>query len=253
MKPYIHHTALVSPEAKIGENVEIGPYSIIHPNVVIGSRTKIGAYCELGLPTLLGDGSPLVIGTDSMIRSYSTFYESSSFGNYLVTGHRVVVREKTRAGVSFQIGTACEIQGDCSIGDHVRFQSDVFVGKKTVIGNFVWALPDVVLTNDPTPPSDLIIGCTIEDYVCLSADCLVLPGVVVGKNALVAAKACVTKNVPEKMLVAGVPAKIVGEASRVLLRDGSKKPAYPWTQHFFRGYPNSVINQWKSKSGEHHD
>jgi acetyltransferase-like isoleucine patch superfamily enzyme len=156
----------------------------------------------------------------------------------------VTVRERTIAGASFQIGTLSEIQGDCTVGDYVRFQSNVFVGKKTIIGNFVWILPYVVLTNDPTPPSDVLMGCTIEDYASVAAASVVLPGITVGHHSLVAAQACVTKDVPPNMVVAGVPAVIIGKANSIKLRDGSGRPAYPWTQHFTRGYPSSITKHW---------
>jgi acetyltransferase-like isoleucine patch superfamily enzyme len=246
----VHVSSFVSPEAKIGVDVEIGPFSVIHGNVVLGNRVKIGAYCELGVSTSLGDGTPLIIGDDSLIRSHSVFYESSTFGDGLTTGHHVTVREKTMAGLGFQIGTSSEIQGDCSVGDYVRFQSNVFVGKKTTIGNFVWILPYVVLTNDPTPPSNVLMGCTIEDYASIAAASVVLPGVVVGHHSLVAAHACVTKNVPPNRVVAGVPARVVGNTQSIKLRDGSGRPAYPWTQHFTRGYPASVTTDWEIMNGE---
>lgn len=247
----IHPTAYISPGAKLGEGVEIGPFSVVHENVILGERTKVGAHCELGLPTPLGDGTPLLIGDDSLIRSHSVFYESSLFGPGLTTGHRVTVREKTIVGSGFQLGTSSEIQGDCSIGDYVRFQSNVFVGKKTTIGNFVWILPYVVLTNDPTPPSNVLMGCTIEDYASIAAAAVVLPGVTVGHHSLVAAQACVTKNVSPNMVVAGVPARVIGKASDIKLRDGSGEPAYPWTRHFTRGYPTSITEHWISEDGEH--
>lgn len=240
----VHESAIISPDSKMGEDIEIGPYSIVHGNVVLGDRVKIGAYCELGVPTTLGDGSPLSISNDSLIRSHAVFYESSSFGSGLVTGHRVTVRENTIAGESFQIGSSSEIQGDCVIGDYVRFQSNVFVGKKTTIGNFVWILPCVVLTNDPTPPSEVLLGCTIEDFASISAAALVLPGVTVGHHSVVAAKACVTKNVPPGKVVAGVPARVLSDAGAIQLRDGSGRSAYPWTRHFSRGYPSSVTQEW---------
>lgn len=246
----IHSSSFVSPDAKLGVDVEIGPFSVIHGNVVLGNRVKVGAYCELGISTPLGDGTPLIIGDDSTIRSHSIFYESSSFGLGLTTGHRVTVREKTIAGTGFQIGTLSEIQGDCFVGDYVRFQSNVFVGKKTTIGNFVWILPYVVLTNDPTPPSNVLMGCTIEDYASIAAASVVLPGVTVGHHSLVAAHACVTKNVPPNMVVAGGPARVVGDTQSIKLRDGSDRPAYPWTQHFTRGYPASVTAQWTKQNGE---
>jgi len=246
----IHPSSYVSPEAKLGDDVEIGPFCLIHANVYLGNRVKVSAYCELGVSTPLGDGSPLIISDDSLIRSHSVFYESSSFGVGLTTGHRVTVREKTIAGAGFQIGTLSEIQGDCSVGDYVRFQSNVFVGKKTTIGNFVWVLPYVVLTNDPTPPSDVLIGCTIEDYASIAAASVVLPGVTVGHHALVAAQACVTKDVAPGKVVAGVPARVIGDAKNIKLRDGSGRSAYPWARHFTRGYPVSVTAEWTSDNGE---
>ena len=241
----IHPTANVSPFADIGENVLIGPSTIIHPNVVIGKNSRVEAFCELGVATPLGDKSPLVIGEGALIRSHSIFYESSSIGSGLVTGHNVIVRENTVAGCNFQIGTNTEIQGDCKIGNYVRFQSNVFVGKKTTINDFAWVLPYVVFTNDPTPPSDTLLGAYVEEFACICAGSLILPGVRIGKSSLVAAAACVTKDVPAGKVVAGNPAKVLKDTTEVKLKDGSNKPAYPWTSHFERGYPDDVTSEWK--------
>ena len=246
----IHPSSYVSSEAKLGDYSEVGPFSIIHANVILGNRVKVGSHCELGLSSPLSDGTPLVVGDDSLIRSHSVFYESSSFGPGLTTGHHVIVRERTIAGFGFQIGTQSEIQGNCSVGNYVRFQSNVFVGKMTTIGNFVWILPYVVLTNDPTPPSNVLRGCTIEDYASIAAAAVVLPGVTVGHHSLVAAQACVTKNVPPNMVVAGVPAREVGETESIKLRDGSGRSAYPWTQHFTRGYPDAIVASWTKNDRE---
>jgi acetyltransferase-like isoleucine patch superfamily enzyme len=241
----IHQTAIVSPNAVIGATSTIGPYSIIYDNVVIGENVVIGAYCEIGVPTDLDNASPLRIGDNSLIRSHSVFYESSAFGHSLVTGHRVTVRENTVAGVNFQIGTLTEIQGDCIIGNYVRFQSNIFVGKLTNIEDFVWVLPYVIFTNDPTPPSNDLIGCTVKKFSIISAGSTILPGIVVGQGALVAANSCVTKNIPDGKLVVGNPAKIVKDVSEVTLRDGSNLPAYPWTNHFSRGYPPGIFDKLK--------
>ena len=241
----IHPTALISPKARIAESARVGPFSIVHANVVLAENTVIESYCELGLATPLSDGSPLRVGENSWVRSHSVLYEGSSFGAGLVTGHRVTVGEGTVAGINFQLGTLSEVQGDCQIGDHVRFQSSVFVGRKSRIGNFVWILPNAVLTNDPTPPSDVLLGCSIEDYASIAAMAVILPGVTVGKHSLVAAHACVSKNVPAHRVVAGVPARVVGETRAVKRRDGSDLPAYPWPMHFHRGYPKDVVAMWR--------
>lgn len=241
----IHPTAIVSSNAKIGSDISIGPFSIIHDNVVIGDKVTIGSHCEIGVHTNLGDGSPLILGNNSLIRSHSIFYESSKFADGLITGHRVTVRENTIAGLAFQIGSSTEIQGDCSIGNHVRFQSNIFVGKTTIIGNFVRIAPYVVLTNDPTPPSDILMGCVIGDYASISAAAVILPGVNIGCHSLIAAHACVTKDVPQDMVAAGIPARIICKTSSIKLRDGTERPAYPWTLHFKRGFPEEITNEWE--------
>ena len=248
----IHPSSYVSPHTILGDDVEIGPFCVIHDNVVLMDQVTIGSYCELGVRSSVSQISeqptktnpPLIIGANSFIRSHSIFYEASVFGEGLTTGHRVTVRENTKAGVGFQIGTLTEIQGDCVVGDHVRFQSNIFVGKETVIGNFVWILPYVVLTNDPTPPSDKLVGCVIEDYATLCAASIILPGILVGHHSLVGAAACVTKNVEPHMAVVGNPAKIIGKTKDIKLRDGSGRAAYPWVTHFKRGYPESVVAEW---------
>ena len=72
-----------------------------------------------------------------------------------------------------------------------------------------------------------------------------MPGVRIGKSSLVAAAACVTKDVPAGKVVAGNPAKVLKDTTEVKLKDGSNKPAYPWTSHFERGYPDDVTSEWK--------
>lgn len=240
----IHPSAFISPKAQLGSNIEVGPFSIVHDDVVLHDGVRIEGFCEIGVPTALGDGSPLTMGEGCLVRSHSIFYKSSTIGKELVTGHHVVVREMTSIGAGCQLGSFSELQGDCTLGDYTKLQSGVFIGKASQIGNFVRISPHVIITNDPTPPSEVLLGCQIEDYASLSAGSMLLPGVKVGEHSLVAAHALVTKDVPPYMVVAGVPARIMGEASAIKLRDGSDEPAYPWTTHFTRGYPTEVTRHW---------
>jgi acetyltransferase-like isoleucine patch superfamily enzyme len=240
----IHPTAIVSSGAKLGENVSVGPFTVIHDNVHIGSGTRIDGYCELGYPTPLANGLPLIISNDSVIRSHSVFYMGSHFGDGLITGHRVTVREKTKAGKNLQIGTLGDIQGHCEIGDYVRFHSNVHIGQHSRIGNFVWIFPYVVLTNDPHPPSDVKMGVTIDDFAAIATMSIVLPGVTVGNGALVGAHSSVSRDVAADTVVGGAPAKFICETSKIKLKDGSNLTAYPWRKHFHRGYPEEVVAGW---------
>ncbi|MGL5632948.1 MAG: hypothetical protein ACRDD3_11370 [Azovibrio sp.] len=242
----IHPTAHVSQNVKLGTNVQIGAFSIIYDNVEIGDNTIIGSHCEIGHPTKLAGGVPLIIGPDSLIRSHSVFYEGSTFGARLTTGHRVTVRELTQAGINFQIGTLGDIQGHCVIGDYVRTHSNVHIGHDTKIGNFVWAFPYVVFTNDPHPPSEVCIGTEIGDYAAIATMSVILPGVKVGEHSLVGAHSCVGKDVEPHTVVGGAPAKFICNTDKIKLRDGSGRNAYPWPTHFHRGYPADIIETWKA-------
>lgn len=240
----LHPTALVSPKARLGEGVTVGAYTIVHDNVVIGDGTRIDSHCEIGYPSPLAEGRPLEIGANGLIRSHSILYEGSVFGESLVTGHRVTVREKARAGRNLQLGTLSDIQGHCEIGDFVRMHSNVHIGQHSRIGSFVWIFPYVVLTNDPHPPSHVMMGVTVEDFVAIATMSIVLPGVTLKQGALVGAHSSVARDVEADTVVAGAPAKFVCETSKLKLKDGSGASAYPWRRHFHRGYPQDVVALW---------
>lgn len=240
----IHPLALVSPLAKLGKNVKVGAFTIIHDNVIVGESSIIESHCIIGHPTPLSEGVPLKIGSGAHIRSHSIFYEGSQFGDQLITGHRVTVREKTFAGENLQIGTLGDIQGHCTIGNYVRFHSNVHIGQKSEIGNFVWIFPYVVLTNDPHPPSSVCIGPRIDDFAAIATMSTILPGIRVGRGSLVGAHSAVNRDVPDETVVAGSPARFVCNASEIKLKDGTARPAYPWRSHFIRGYPEHVVTEW---------
>lgn len=244
----IHPTAIVSPDAIIGAGVSIGPFCIIHAGVRLGERTSVGSYCELGLPTPLAQDKTLSIGADSIIRSHNVFYIGSSFGDRLRTGHQVSVREHTHAGTDLQVGTLGDIQGHCEIGDYVKMHGNVHVGQKSRIHDYVWIFPSVVLTNDPHPPSDHIVGCVLHEFAAISTMAIVCPGVHVGRGAFVGAMTLVQEDVPPDTICIGVPGKNRGPTTLIKHKQ-TGEPAYPWRRHFHRGYPAEAVAAWKAEFG----
>lgn len=240
----IHPTAIVSPNAEIEEGVSIGAYSIVYDNVLIKKGTVIHPYCEIGVSNELSGGNKLIIGRESLIRSHSVFYEGSSFGSRLVTGHNVTVREKTIAGENLQIGTLGDIQGHCEIGDYVRFHSNVHIGQKSKIENFVWIFPYVVLTNDPHPPSELLEGVEVREFAVIATMSVILPGTIVAKGCLVGAHSSLKGITEEDYVYTGSPARKICKTSKIKLSDGSGS-AYPWRYHFHRGYPQDIAKLWE--------
>ena len=240
--------SIVAPEARVAGSAKIGAFCRIHPRVVIEDDVEIGDHCVIGQPTPRSDGSPLVIRRGSLIRSHCALYEGSSFGPGLTTGHHVTLREGIVTGECTQFGSYADVQGHLEIGDHVRTQSRVVLCPGSVIEDFAWIFPGVVFAEDPHPPSDVYRAAPhVHRYAVIAVQATLMPGVVIGEDALVAVGSLVRQDVAPGVVVAGVPARRLCHTSEIQLADGSGRPAYPWRRHFHRGYPEDVVARWKDE------
>ena len=233
---------IIEDNVQIKDNTVIDYNVIIRSDVIIGEDSFVGAGCILG-EFLLDDiestctkSHPLILGKNALIRSNSIIYGDSEIGDFFQTGHRVTIREKSKIGNHVNIGTLSDIQGDCIIGDYVRMHSNVHIGQKSLIEDFVWIFPYVVLTNDPTPPSNELKGVVLKSFAVVSTGSIILPGIEVAGDSLVAAGAVVTKNVNSGEVVGGNPAKVISNTSRIKNHITGEE-VYPWRYSFKRGMP----------------
>ena len=104
--------------------------------------------------------------------------------------------------------------------------------------------PYVVLTNDPHPPSNVVMGVTIHDFAVIATMSVALPGIATGEHSLVATHRLAKKDVSPFEVAGGSPSHRICDASKLKPRDGSEAPAYPWSEHFHRGYPRSIVDKW---------
>ena len=257
MENQISKSAIIREGVKIGKNVIIEDNvfidydTIIRDNVHIKAGTTVGARCILGeyLMDFYADREnkvhPLVIGANSLIRSETIIYGDTVIGDNFQSGHRVTIREKANIGHHVRIGTLSDIQGDCQIGNYVNMHSNVHIGQKSTIKDYVWIFPYVILTNDPTPPSETLLGVTIDEFAIVATGTVVLPGCHIGKDALVGAGAIVTKDVGEMKVVVGNPAKEISDVTKICDKK-TGRAIYPWRYTFDRGMPWRDIgyDQW---------
>ncbi|HEX37735.1 MAG TPA: acyl-ACP--UDP-N-acetylglucosamine O-acyltransferase [Candidatus Cloacimonetes bacterium] len=145
MKPRIHKTAIVDKNAQLGNDVEIGPYSIIGPkvilqdgvkvssNVVIDGRTTIGKNCRLFHSAVVGtepqdlkyagEDTAVEIGENTTIREFATVNKSTN------------PEEPTRVGSNCLLMIYTHVAHDCQLGDRVILANSVNLAGHVIIEN----------------------------------------------------------------------------------------------------------------------
>jgi len=133
--------------------------------------------------------------------------DKAKIGNNVKIWHYTYVGDDTEIGNNVKIGSLVHIDYNVKIGENTLIEGSVYIPPLSRIGNNVFIGPAAVLTNDPYPPSNKMVGVTIEDNVIIGSRAVIKAGVTIGKNSVVAMGAVVTKDVPENTVVVGIPAK----------------------------------------------
>jgi acetyltransferase-like isoleucine patch superfamily enzyme len=164
------------------------------------------------LPGRAIEDTSLEIGPHANVRAFTVIYAGSRIGSHLETGHGVVIREENRIGDHLSIWNQSTIDYGCVIGSNVRIHTGVYVAQFTTIEDDVFLAPGVMIANDRHPICrECMVGPTIKRGARIGINSTLLPGVVIGEGALVGAAAVVTKDVPPGVVVAGNPARIMGD------------------------------------------
>ena len=162
------------------------------------------------------------------IRVHPTAEISSAalIGEGSTVWHWAQVREGARVGARCTLGKDVYIDVDVVVGDDCKIENFATLYRGVRVGHSVFIGPHVCFTNDtyPRAMSPDWRGCPPqgEDGASIGANSTILCGITIGRNAMVAAGAVVTKDVPPHRLVMGIPAHPVGwvcECGRPVNRD----------------------------------
>jgi acetyltransferase-like isoleucine patch superfamily enzyme len=197
-------------------------------NVVLGKDATIQDYVIIGIPPRNKKEGELrtIIGDNALIRSHTVIYAGNKIGKNFQTGHHVNIREENMIGDNVRIGTKTVIEFKTKIEDNVRIHSQAFIPEYCELREGCWIGPNVVLTNAKYPKSvrskDFLKGVIVGKNAKIGANSTILPGVKIGDNALVGAGSIVIEDVPRGKVVAGNPARIIGDVKDLRHPTGEK-------------------------------
>ena len=227
----ISNTAVIKENVVLGSGVVIHDFVVIYPNTIIGNNVEIFEGCVIGKPPskiksssrgVSQDLAPVKIGNDSILCPHVTLCTGVKIGEGTMLGNNVSVREECI------IGDDCVIAGDVSInyhttvGNRVKIMDNTHITGNMIIEDDVFISALVCTTNDNSMGRkgwhDGITGPIIKRFSTIGGGANLLPNITVGENAIVGASSVVTKDVPARKVVMGIPARIVRDIVESELR-----------------------------------
>jgi acetyltransferase-like isoleucine patch superfamily enzyme len=216
-----------APGLRVGDDVTIADGAMLGAGITIHDGTMIGARCVVEDDVVLGKRprlarhstaarggiAGLVIGDDVTICAGAIVFAGAVLEDRVIVGDQSFVRERARIGADATVGRGSVIEPEVSIGARSRVQTNVYLTRGTLLEEDVFVGPGVVTTNDDTmarhDASYELRGATLRRACRIGGGAVLVPGVEVGEEAYVAAGSVVTRDVPPRAVVMGVPARAV--------------------------------------------
>jgi acetyltransferase-like isoleucine patch superfamily enzyme len=144
-------------------------------------------------------------------------YAGAQIATGVIVGDQSQVRERSTIGARSVVGRASSIDFGAKVGSRVLIQTGVYVTGGSIVEDDVFLGPGVLTTNDHAmgrhPPGEPLQGPVFRRASRVGGGAVLVPGVVIGEEAFVAAGALVTRDVGEREVVMGVPARVIRRVS----------------------------------------
>lgn len=197
-------------------DASVHPTAVVEPGTILGEGCVVEPHAVLGkVPRLAGrppkEPPPLEIGAGVTICAGAVVYAGARIGDGCIIGDQAQVRERAVIGERTVIGRGAGIDNDVTIGSRVSIQSQVYITAFSVVEDDVFVGPCAMTTNDDHMGRHdrefQLRGATLRRACRIGGGTVIVPGVEVGEEAFVAAGAVITKDVPPRAAVLGVPAR----------------------------------------------
>lgn len=189
----VHPTAVVSPKARIGANVSIGPYSVVGDDVVLHDGVELVSHVVVAGRTEIGTGTRIFpfasIGHQPQDLKYAGEPSRLVIGERCVIRENVTINPGTRAG-----GMETRVGNDCLLMASSHVAHDCKVGNNVVLANYV----------------GLAGHSVIGDYVAFGGMCAVHQFVRIGSHAFIGAQSMIDADVIPYGMAVGNRARLAG-------------------------------------------
>lgn len=220
----------IAPFTMVGENVRlgsacrIGAFVLLHPGTRLGHRCRVDAHVEIGKEPMKATRSTLVVppdlpppslGNDILVGSGAVIYQGARIADRVMIADGATVREGVSIGAETIIGRGVLIEQACQIGKGCKIESGAYITAFSTIEEGCFIAPMVAFSNDRHLGRTKrrlreFQGPILRKGARIGVNATILPGIEIGEDALVAAGAVVTRDVPPRTIVVGVPARIHG-------------------------------------------
>lgn len=150
---------------------------------------------------------------DYFVHESSYIDENVEIGIGTKIWHFCHVQRGAKIGENCTLGQNVNVSNNVIIGNGVKIQNNVSIYEGVELHDYVFCGPSCVFTNDLTPRAKYPKGklgykkTIVKEGASIGANATIVCGITIGKGAMIAAGAVVTKDVPDYTLVAGIPAR----------------------------------------------
>ena len=216
-EPGIHPTAVVSPSARLGKEISVGPFVHIGDEVEIGDKTVIFPFVAIY--------RGVKIGKESVIHSHVSIREEVRIGNRVIIHNNAVIgsdgfgylQDKDKSHIKIpQAGTVI-IEDDVEIGANTAVDraalGETIIRKGTKIDNLVQVAHNVEIGENCILAGQTGIAGSVKigKNVIIGGQVAISDHVNIGDNVMIAGRTGVMKDVPSNSIIAGVPSQNIRE------------------------------------------
>ena len=188
----IHPTALVDAKAQLGENVSIGPYSIVGPDVTLGDGTELQSHVHITGDTVLGKNCTIFPFASVGSQTQDLKFKGGTPGVRI--GDNTTLREYVTVNAATNDGNVTVVGNGCHIMAYVHVAHDCIIGNQVIMANCATLAGHIV----------------IEDQAIIGGLCGIHQFVRIGRMSIIGGCSKVVQDVPPFMMADGHPLAIRG-------------------------------------------